>query len=152
VQGMLLLYDKLYRSERPDTLNVRDFLPRLVDDIVGVFSTTAAVRTELRIEDFPLGAKVLSPLGIILNEMITNSMKYAFKDAAEGLISVSASRTGRAVRVDYADDGSGLPEAICAESSTGFGLRLIGELVRQIGGTLEIERGRGTRYSIRFEA
>jgi PAS domain S-box-containing protein len=150
VQSMVVLYDKLYRSESFHELSIKDFLPPLIAEIVGVFHVVPAVKTAVRVEDFVLSAKILSPIGIIINELITNSMKYAFKGAANGLITVSASKKGDVVTLVYGDNGSGLPEAASFASTSTLGLQLVQTLVKQIAGSIVVERNKGTKYTIEF--
>ena len=150
MQSMMVLYDRLYRSDNFKELNMRDFLPPLIQEIIQVYHTNLTVRTEINIEDFMLDAKLLSPIGIIINEMITNSMKYAFKDRTAGLISVSVAKNGSEITLTYKDDGNGIPETTSLENSKGFGMQLIGMLVRQIGGTITLSRNGGTKYAVAF--
>jgi PAS domain S-box-containing protein len=150
VQSMMLLYEKLYHSGGSSELAITEYLPPLIEQIQVIFDTDKKIRTAITIEEFMLSAKALSALGIIINEMMTNSMKYAFKGAAAGSIRVSARKMDACVTIEYEDDGIGLPEGISLENSTGFGMRLIGMLVEQLHGTVRIEREHGTRFVITF--
>ena len=87
---MGVLYDKLYRSENVMELSIKDYIPSLVADVVSMFPDSEMVKTENKIEDIRLGVSLLTPLGILLNELLTNSLKYAFVGKKCGLISVSA--------------------------------------------------------------
>jgi len=97
-----------------------------------------------------LSSKVLSSLGIIINEMITNSMKYAFREAADARIGISSVCRDRRLTIVYSDNGVGLPASVDFENAPGFGMQLIGLLVQQIQGTIRIERGSGTRFVMEF--
>jgi PAS domain S-box-containing protein len=151
VHSMTVLYDKLYRSADFEELSIADYLPLLVDEISSIFNSESKVKFELDIEDFILSSKVISCLGIIVNELITNSMKYAFNDIADGVISISASMKEDEVTLIYKDNGVGIPESEDFENSAGFGMQLVGMLVKQIGGTAEIIRDKGTGFMIRFK-
>jgi two-component sensor histidine kinase len=78
-------------------------------------------------------------------------MKYAFNDIADGVISISASMKEDEVTLIYKDNGVGIPESEDFENSAGFGMQLVGMLVKQIGGTAEIIRDKGTGFMIRFK-
>jgi len=78
-------------------------------------------------------------------------MKYAFTGRDEGLISVSATLTGNHVYLLIQDNGNGIPESIDFENSPGFGLKIVGMLTKQIGGTIRIERQNGTKIILEFE-
>jgi len=78
-------------------------------------------------------------------------MKYAFKETRRGVISVSASRIDDTATLVYSDNGSGLPESVTFNESSGFGMQLISMLVDQIHGSISIERNNGTKYTIIFK-
>ena len=151
VESMMVLYDKLYRSDDFRELSLKEYLPALVDGIASGFLVHETIKVEKQIEDFNVDAKILFPIGIIVNELMTNSMKYAFSGRSSGLITVSAiMKEGRAVVV-IADDGIGIPEFVDVDNSTGFGLGLVSMLAEQIGGRIHIERGKGTRFVLEFD-
>ncbi|MBN2079507.1 MAG: PAS domain S-box protein [Spirochaetes bacterium] len=152
VQSMAVLYDRLYRSDIHHELSLKKYLPPLIKEIIGVFHTQGPVKTHLRIDDIVLSAGKLSPIGIIINELITNSMKHAFPDSRGGRITVTAAKKGNAVAITYADSGPGLPNALSFENSPTFGLQLVRLLVAQLGGTISIEKKKGTKYVISFTA
>lgn len=151
VQSMQLLYDKLYRSARYDELAVNDYFPQLVDEIVSNFPNGKTVSVKKNIEDFSIDAKKLQPVGIIINELITNIMKYAFTGRADGIISISATLKENRVCISIADNGAGMSESVSFEHSTGFGLVLVQALTQQLAGTIRIERGQGTKIVLEFE-
>ncbi|HUW42035.1 MAG TPA: PAS domain S-box protein [Rectinemataceae bacterium] len=151
VQSMMVLYDKLYQSSSFTSLSAREYLPALVEQVIGNFPSERRVRIETEVEDFSLSSKLLQPLGIIVNELVTNAMKYAFVGRREGTISLSASLAGSRVAILFADDGVGFPEAVGLENSQGFGLMLVHALTEQLRGSIRMERGKGTRFLIEFE-
>ncbi len=151
VQSTMVLYDKLYQSAGFSNVSVQDYLPALIDEIVSGFPNGRAVKVEKRIDDFVLDAKRQQPLGIIINELITNIMKYAFADKDGGIITVSASNTGGRIAISVRDNGKGMPESLTFENSTGFGLMLVQVLTEQLDGTIRIERGNGTAFILEFQ-
>jgi PAS domain S-box-containing protein len=152
VQSMMLLYDKLYKSVTYKEISIGQYLPALIDEIISNFHNAKAVRVENSIADIVLNPKQLQPLGIILNELLTNIMKYAFdeKRKEENRIAVSASLTDNSVIVKVADNGNGMPDTVDFKNSTGFGLVLVGALTKQIKGTIRIERATGTEVILEF--
>jgi two-component sensor histidine kinase len=126
------------------------YLGELAELVVGNFPGRTAVRVEKELPDFSLASVKLQPLGVIVNEILTNAMKYAFVGRKEGRIVISASRREGRVRVSVGDDGCGLPESMDPEASPGFGLTLINSLAAQLGGEARVERGGGTRFIIEF--
>jgi PAS domain S-box-containing protein len=151
VQSMMVLYDSLFQSASFSELSVLRYFPALIDRIVANFPNSASVRIEKEFDDLVLDAKRLQALGIIVNELITNSMKHSFEGRAGGLIRVSARLAGHLVIFVVQDDGVGMPESVDFDSSTGFGLSLVRLLARQLEGSLKLERGGGTRIALEFE-
>lgn len=145
VRSMAVLYDKLYRSSAFGSLSVAEYLPSLIDEIIEGFPNAGFVRMETRLDDIVLEAGMLHPLGIIINELLTNIMKYAFAGRSKGLISVSTSVEDDLLSITIADDGNGMPGSVDFENSTGFGLLLVKTLAEQMRGKIGIERGNGTK-------
>ncbi len=150
VRSMMLLYDKLYRAEQVTRISTKTYLPQLVGETVAIFPGGGSVRVETDVADISIGAKTASTLGIILNELVTNAMKYAAVGRNDALLRLSLAATGGMISMVFEDDGPGMPESISIEHPTGFGMRLVDMLVRQLGGTVRIERSNGTRFIIEF--
>ena len=87
-----------------------------------------------------------------MNELITNILKYAFIGRSEGVIALTGSMVGDRVAITVEDDGVGIPESVAFENSKGFGLMLVKALTDQMGGEIRMERGRGTRFVLQFDA
>ncbi len=151
VRSMMFLYDKLYLASSGDNISVKEYLSSLVDEIVANFPNSPSVKIGKKIDDFTLNVKTAQTLGVIINELLTNIMKYAFTGRTEGLIKVSALIKDNLVSVTVEDNGSGLPVSVDFENSTGFGLKLIGMMVKQINGAIRIERVNGTRIILEFQ-
>jgi len=149
--SMMVLYDKLYLSDNFNELSVADYIPPLVEKIVNNFPKQSMIKTEKKIDNFKLDAKRLQALGIIINELITNIMKYAFTGRDEGVITISATSEGKEVTLSITDDGIGLPESISLENSRGFGMQLVCMLAKQLKGNIMIERLNGTKFILKFK-
>jgi two-component sensor histidine kinase len=149
--SMGILYDMLYRGANVREMSVAAYFPTLITEVVNHFPNRDRVRVACEMEDFSLGARTLSTLGIVVNELATNAMKYAFPDGRQGLVSASATLDGERVCFVFNDDGIGLDEAMDCHHTGGFGLRLIGILIGQLGGTVRIERDGGTRFIMEFD-
>jgi two-component sensor histidine kinase len=91
------------------------------------------------------------PCGLILNELMSNAMKYAFKDMDEGLIIVGLKKKEERFVLTVEDDGVGLPVGFVVEESDSLGLQLVSTLVTQIGGTLDIQSKEPTKFTIDFK-
>ena len=152
VQSMITLYEVLFGSDHDNELNLNEYLGSLVHELVGQFETTTRVRTVLEIDDIVLNARTVAPLGILVNEIITNSLKHAFADTASPEIRVSARRHGSDVTIVCSDNGPGIAGDVTLEESESFGLQLIHLLAAQIDASLSLSRTDGTRYTVTFPA
>jgi two-component sensor histidine kinase len=149
IQSMVLLYDKLYRSSDFNELSVLDYLSPLVDEIINNFPNYHIVTIEKVIENFLLPTSMLFPIGIMINELLTNAMKYAFVGRNKGLLTVSAAKVENRISFSIKDDGVGITDT--EETSNGFGLQLVNMLVKQIRGKVSIKNENGTTFTLTFE-
>jgi PAS domain S-box-containing protein len=150
VKSMMVLYDKLFQTTESRVVSLQNYIPALIDEIVRNFSTSARIKVETSLEDLHLEAQILQPLGLILNELITNICKYAFPDQKSGTITVSATTLGGRIELTVMDDGIGIPDYIDFDRSTGFGLQLVRALTLQLDGSIRIVRDQGTRVVLEF--
>jgi len=148
VRSMTILYDRLTYSIDFTNLPIRAYLQPLIEEIIHSFPNGQLIEIRQDIEELTLSAKTLQTLGIIANEVITNSMKYAFCDNRKGAITIKAGSSGGIFTLSIHDSGAGIPEAIDFGHSPGFGLALIEKLSRQIDAAIRIERSGGTRVVI----
>ncbi len=157
VQSMMVLYEKLYKSSDFQNITMKDYLPDLVEEIIRNFPNSKSVKIEKSIDDFTLDAKKIQPLGILINELLTNIMKYAFAGRSNGLITVEASlkpvitENSKLVSIIIADNGNGIPDSVDLNNSTGFGLMLVTMMTKQLNGIIRIERENGARFILEFK-
>ena len=179
VRSMMVLYDKLYRSQNVREVAMQEYLPELAQEIVRQFPFAERIDLQCTVEDFVIPAGSASPLGIVVNELITNAMKHAFVGRDRGKIIVEAARTDSGVCVVVADDGVGpppsfevgaprgvkhhvttgghsgpqgadAPEGRSVGVRRGFGKTLIAALARQLDAQVRVEDAGGTRVTITF--
>ncbi|MBA4417371.1 MAG: hypothetical protein C0392_05620 [Syntrophus sp. (in: bacteria)] len=151
VQSMMVLYDKLYRSTDFREISTKDYLTSLIDEIVGNFVNRGSVTIETHIDNSILDAKILSYVGMILNELLTNAIKHAFIGKDNGVIAISFSLEDNHATLIIQDNGIGIPETIDIEISGGFGMQLVGMLTKQLEGIARIERHNGSTFILEFE-
>jgi PAS domain S-box-containing protein len=153
VMSMAAIYDMLFRTTDFRYVSVNEYISQVVDGITASLPAVTGVKIEKRIDDFVLDSKVLFPVGIIINELVTNAYKYAFPEGGTGTITVSVSRLPErnCVEMTVSDDGAGIPENVDINAQSGFGMKLVTMLVHQIEGTFECVRGGGTLFRIIFE-
>ncbi len=149
IESTVVLYETLQNSESFQRVNTGDYFGTLIDRIRELLPGEQEIRIDTDIEDFSLPVRMVTPLGIIVNELITNAIKHAFPQRDRGLITVSA-KTGQSERAVFTvkDDGSGIPEYIDPSASPGLGLSLVDSLSAQIGGVVTIARKGGTTVTV----
>ena len=155
IHSMMVLYDKLYQSVSFSEMSIKEYIQPLVEQIINNFPNHESVSLKINVQDFILDTKRLQPIGIIINELLTNIMKYAFLDRLDGEILIevglrSNSETKKFFIVIH-DNGNGLSDSVDFQNSSGFGLRLIELLAQQLNGTIHIERKNGVRFLLEFK-
>ncbi len=151
VISMMLIYDKLFRSDDFDNVSSGSYLPDLITGIISSFPDVGHIRVETRIDDYMLDSNVIIPVGIIINELLTNSYKYAFPGRKEGLIEVQFLNVGNgSFEIRVKDNGAGMPDSVLAGESRGFGVNLVYMLTEQMHGTVDVFRSGGTTFVIKF--
>ncbi len=150
VQGMRVLYQKLLGSGSYTENSVRHYIESLVDSIRDVFPESQTLCIDMRLQDFQLSADRLFPLGIIVNELLTNIMKHAFEAGAAGHISLSLEKNEGTVILEMRDNGRGLPENFDLSSAEGFGLMIVKMLAQQLDGRFEMYSEGGTVSRLTF--
>ncbi|HSV97082.1 MAG TPA: ATP-binding protein [Spirochaetota bacterium] len=149
---LMEIYDRLYRSPDYRSVGVKDYLDRLIDGIRLAYSPGSAIRIEKSIEEIPLDSRVLFPVGMIVNELLTNALRNAFPDGRAGLITIGLNRDDkRRIELTVHDDGAGIPDSVNLDSGKGFGLVLVRTLAEQVGGELMLSRSNWTGWTIRFQ-
>jgi two-component sensor histidine kinase len=101
-------------------------------------------------EDIPLGVDAAISCGLIVNELVSNSLKHAFPNRRQGHVEVTLRADGSDVVLEVADNGIGIPANFDVHSASTLGLKLVAIFTEQVGGTIELERAGGTRFSLRF--
>lgn len=150
LQSMEVLYERLYRSGDYRRLSLNEYLLPLAREVLAVFPGGREIELIDDVEPLMLKVDTLSTLGIILTEVITNSMKYAFEEGEGGELFISAHRDDGEVALVVADNGVGLPDSFNLDDAEGFGMSLIKALAEQLSGSIGVEGVDGTRYVLRF--
>uniref|UniRef100_B8DRT0 histidine kinase n=1 Tax=Nitratidesulfovibrio vulgaris (strain DSM 19637 / Miyazaki F) TaxID=883 RepID=B8DRT0_NITV9 len=151
VASMALAHEELYRANDLASVNVADYVERLARKLAQA-SVDAEVELALDLPPLFLPVSAAIPCGLILNELVTNAIKHAFPGRDAGRIAIAARRHGRQVEVRVSDDGVGLPEGFDPAGGATLGMQLVGSLVAQLGGRLEVASGiAGASFVVRFE-
>jgi len=151
VQSLAILYDRLYLSGEYNHLSSLEFVPGLVDQILVNFPEYSNIVVLKDIDSIDLPQKTVTGLSLIINELLTNAMKYAFKGRESGLIRICLRGGTDGFSLEIQDDGPGFTRASgipLGNVTEGFGFTLVQALVDQLRGRMELDTCPGTRIRI----
>lgn len=151
VSAMAVLHEQTYLSKDLANIDVKDYLSMLVQDLTSAYNIDIQLEVETDIQVETLGVDTLMPIGLIINEVISNSLKYAFKDRTSGTIKVSMrpDEDGK-FHLTILDDGIGISNLQVWKEADTLGMELIKTLVDQLSGSVELNASSGTSYQISF--
>lgn len=152
IRSMALAHDMLYQSESLAEIDLPDYVAKLVAYLrqtVGTIGTS--LKLESNVEDVALSPNTIIPLGLILNELVSNCLKHAFRDRDWGEIGISLRSINKGeYELIVKDNGCGIPQNVDVKEGGLFGLRLVSLLVKQLHGDLQIRGDAGSEVRIRF--
>ncbi len=159
VKSMALVHEKLYHAKDLSKVDFHDYLVTLIDNLYRSYTVSIArIALKMEVEDISLGIDTAIPCGLIVNELITNSLKYAFPGERSGQLQVMLRRSGRDDRGEavyeliVGDDGIGIPQGVDLKGATTLGLYLVTTLVmHQLRGSIDLKREQGTVFTIHFK-
>ena len=130
---------------------MKDYMSKLIHDL-GAYNTNNENAIQLSAEIDPIIMDVDTAMycGLIVNELVTNAIKYAFQHVKEGIITVKLVSGNGQTTLQISDSGSSLPTHVVVGQKTSFGMQLLEVFVQQLKATIEIDRVNGTTFTIRF--
>lgn len=146
IRAMALVHELLLSNPESSTVNFASYTERLLSYLRDMYRSSVRIEADIGEAEFNIETAV--PLGLILNELVSNSLRHAFDDG--GTIRVSLEDTSNGFLLRVSDNGRGLPEGFSLKENAGLGLDLVGGLVRQLDGTLTFESAGGTSFMIEF--
>ena len=152
IRSMALIHERLYKSENLSRIKAQEYIKNLTDYLEATYDSQAGnIKLKTDVQNILLNLDTAIPCGLIINELVSNSMKYAFPGEQAGTIEVSLLvSSADSISLSVKDDGIGIPDDIKIENSPSLGLQLVHLLVKQISGTLKTMRENGTRVEIIF--
>jgi two-component sensor histidine kinase len=151
VKTMALVHEKLYQSKSLEFINTAEYIRSLVSDLMDSYAVDTAVDVKVDVDNVSVNLDTAIPCGLIINELMTNCLKYAFKGRTTGNISLDLHLgADHTFTLIVADDGAGLPPDYDARSTATLGTQLVQVLVRQLGGEMKVTSENGARFEIVF--
>ncbi len=149
VMSISLVHDRMYSARNTSAVDVDGYVDDLVKEISHAFHLVNQVKFEVSVEELSIDVSVAIPLGLIINELITNSMKHAFKNTSEPIIFIKIVRQDSDVlHVTIRDNGSGINDI--KSKTDGMGMVLIEALTEQLGGTYKFSEDNGVKFELIF--
>ena len=152
VQAMSLLHQKLYQNENIQEVNIKSYFTELCESIfLNYKDLSKNITYQLSVKDIVLDIELVIPLGLIVNELISNALQHAFEDQTTGNINIELDEENEKINLTVSDNGIGLPFTNIPERSSSLGLELVKSFAEKISADLIIENVNGTIFSLRFD-
>lgn len=154
VESMSIIHEKLYQSKDLARIDFKEYMESVVSNLITLNnSPNKEVKIILDIEGISLDISRSIPCGLVLNELITNSLKHAFTDGREGeiVIGMRCNESGR-ISLTVSDNGIGFPDRVDFRKTKSLGMQLVIALIKQIDGVIDMEACAGTCFRIAFQA
>ena len=149
IQAMSLVHQKLYQQENSQALDIKEYLETLIDDIQKIYNASNHVRFNMAIQQIALDVESITSIGLIVNELIINSFKYAFEGVRSPEILVLFKDEGDHFILEIGDNGVGI-KSLQEANTSAFGLKLVELLIKQLKAELQIDKSFGLRYRLTF--
>jgi PAS domain S-box-containing protein len=152
VYAMSAVHETLHGSESLSEIDLQSYLSKITTSIFQTYSVNPGkVKLNRDIEKAPISLNQAYPLGLTINELISNSLKYAFPDERKGEINVNLKQLDKEVELTVMDDGIGIPDGLDWKNTKSLGLKLVRTLVEnQLDGSVNVESNNGTKFTIKF--
>ena len=153
IKAMALVHEKLYQSDGLSRIDFGEYIKSLADDLRSSYGLHSQnVKLKLDVDEIRLGVDTAIPCGVIVNELVSNSLKHAFPGDRSGEIVISFREVDGQYTMTFKDDGVGIPEDLDISRPSSLGLTIVNALTGQLGGAIDISRNGGSEISITFPA
>lgn len=151
VESMALIHEQLYRSKDLSRIDFADYIRNLVANLFCSYEVRAnAITLKINVDNVLLDINAAIPCGLIINELIANSLKYAFPVGKEGEIWIEFNSNNDKFTLIVADNGVGFPQDLDFQNTNSLGLQLVNALTEQLEGNIELDNSVGTKFIITF--
>ncbi|SFO45932.1 Two-component sensor histidine kinase, contains HisKA and HATPase domains [Chitinophaga sp. YR627] len=151
LKSISMIHQKLYQGEEEGQINIKVYIYEMLEYLKDSFSSGERIRFHLDVDDVMLDAGIAVPLGLIMNEAITNIFKYAFPGTQHGLVEIILHVADEIITFAVKDNGVGLPPGFDIAKAGSLGFDLIQVLSAQLEGTLKIEGNKGVQIYLSFQ-
>jgi PAS domain S-box-containing protein len=151
-RSMALIHERLYQSTDLKRIDFGDYITSLANELFHTYvADPNLIKLKIYVDDIFLDINTSIPLGLIVNELITNSLKHAFPDGKMGEINIEFHKKDTHYEFTVKDNGIGFPEDIDYQNTDSLGLQMVTSLTDQIDGEIELDGNNGTKFKITFK-
>ena len=152
IKSMALIHEKLYKSKDLAGINFKEYINDLANNLFRSYGINSSrIILKIDIEDTIMNLDIATPCGLIITELVSNSLKHAFPAERKGYILIKLTSDNKGMfKLVVQDNGIGFPEDINFRKTDTLGMQLVTSLVGQITGTIELDRNNGTEFRINF--
>ncbi|MEP0365853.1 MAG: tetratricopeptide repeat protein [Cyclobacteriaceae bacterium] len=150
IRAMSLIHQKLYQQDEVTSLNIRDYVNNLVDELAQSYGYADKARINIEVPSVLLDADTTLPVGLIINELVSNAFKYAFKNIEQPVLELKLIQQQESIMLSVKDNGEGLPEGFSFEKAKSFGLKLVHLLTKQLNGSMQVRNSPGVDFQLSF--
>ena len=151
IRSMAIIHENLYRTEDFSSIKFASYIKNLTHNLIASYSVNRKVILDIDLAEIDLVLDQAIPCGLLINELITNSLKYGWKEGENGVISIRLKEVKNIVELEIKDNGVGLPVEFEDMNSDTLGLQLVVTLAEQLDAELKVDVKDGTKYLIKFE-
>jgi two-component sensor histidine kinase len=152
IRSLALVHEKLYMSGNLANIDFRNYVISLTDNMVRTLGISRNITINIDIENILLNTDTAIPCGLIINELVSNSFKYAFPDGREGRITIALKKMDDEFILTVGDNGIGIDDGADISKLNTLGLGLVFNLVeKQLNGSVELDTAEGTAFTMRFK-
>jgi PAS domain S-box-containing protein len=151
-RSMALIHERLYQSTDLKRIDFGDYITSLATELFHTYvADRNLIELKINVEDILLDINTAIPLGLIVNELITNSLKHAFPNGMKGKINIDFYLKNDHYKFAVKDDGIGFPDDIDFQNTNSLGLQIVNSLTEQIDGEIKLNKYNGTEFKITFK-
>jgi PAS domain S-box-containing protein len=152
IKSMSFVHESLYQSETLSEVNFTEYIRNIATNLYHSYTRPqGGIDLRFELEQISINLDTSIPCGLIINELVSNALKYAFKGREKGVITIHLARLSEEkLRLIVEDDGVGLPPDFVVENAESLGLQLVTTLATQVSGDLEVINGNGVRFKLEF--
>ena len=150
-RAMALIHEHLYQSENLKNINFGNYIQTLAKELLYNYSTDDTIKLEIELDQILIDVNTAIPMGLILNELVSNALKHGFPNGQTGTIRITLEKLqNNCIILEVSDNGIGFSKDLDIKNIESFGLKIVNTLVRQLEATLEIKTDMGTAFKVKL--